>query len=154
MAPMLLESLLAYAHFLAILTLVVFVSSQAAVCRAEWLNAAVVRRLVTLDRIYQAAAVAVLLTGLARAVWGAKGVDWYWAQPLLHIKVTLFVVMGLMSIKPTKAFLLWQRQLDGEGTLPAEADIRATRRWIMIQAHIVVVIPLVAAMLARGVWAR
>ena len=39
------EALLAYAHFVAILSVVVFITSEAALCRAEWLNAAVVRRL-------------------------------------------------------------------------------------------------------------
>jgi hypothetical protein len=36
---MILESLLAYAHILAILTLVVFIASEAALCRPEWMNA-------------------------------------------------------------------------------------------------------------------
>ena len=50
------EALLAYAHILAFLTLVVFVSSEAALCRPEWLNATIVERLVTVDRIYGIAA--------------------------------------------------------------------------------------------------
>ena len=40
-----LEAGLAYAHLLAILSLVVFLSSEAALCRVEWMNEAVVRRL-------------------------------------------------------------------------------------------------------------
>lgn len=47
-----LEAGLAYAHLLAILSLVVFLSSEAALCRAEWMNEAVVRRLGRLDLIY------------------------------------------------------------------------------------------------------
>ena len=43
---MTLEAVLASLHLVAILTLVVFMSSQAALCRIEWLNAAVVERLV------------------------------------------------------------------------------------------------------------
>ena len=63
---MLLESLLAYAHFVAILSVVVFITSEAALCRVEWLNAAAVRRLARLDLIYLFAAIAVLVTGLVR----------------------------------------------------------------------------------------
>ena len=37
---------------LAILTMVVFISSEAALCRIEWMNAKVVERLVAVDRIY------------------------------------------------------------------------------------------------------
>lgn len=151
---MLTESLLAYAHFIAIFSLIVFVTSEAALCRSEWLNAAVVRRLARLDMIYMIAAIAVLLTGLARTYWGVKGMGWYWHQPLLHIKVTLFVLMGLLSIKPTRAFIRWRKQVDADGTLPSGADVRRVRRLIMVQAHIVVLIPLAATMLARGIWTR
>jgi putative membrane protein len=151
---MLLESLLAYAHFAAILMLVVFVTSEAALCRAEWLNAAVVRRLARVDLIYLFAAIAVLLTGLARTWLGVKGMGWYWHQPLLHIKLTLFVVIGLISIKPTLSFIRWRKQLDATGALPDAAEVQQVRRLIMIEAHLLVLIPLAATLLARGVWTR
>ncbi len=151
---MLLESVLAYAHFLAIFSVVVFLTSEAALCRVEWMNAAVVRRLARLDLIYLFAAIAVLLTGLARTYWGLKGMGWYWQQPLLHIKVTLFALIGLLSLKPTFSFLRWRRQLDADGTLPSADDIRSVRRLVMIEAHVLVLVPLAAALLARGVWTR
>lgn len=151
---MLTESLLAYAHFVAILTLVVFITSEAALCRPEWINAAVVRRLARVDIIYMGAAMAVLATGFARTYWGAKGFEWYWHQPLLHVKVTLFVIVGLISIAPTRVFIRWRKALDASGALPAEAEVRKVRKLIMVQAHIVMLIPLAAVLLARGVWAR
>jgi putative membrane protein len=151
---MLLESLLAYAHFVAILSLVVFITSKAALCRSEWLNAAVVRRLVRLDQIHLAAAMVVLATGIARTWWGIKGTDWYWLQPLLHLKLTLFVIMGLITIKPTVSFMRWQHRLDVSGALPSDDEVGGVRRLIMIQAHVLVLIPLAANLLARGVWTR
>jgi putative membrane protein len=151
---MLVESLLAYAHFVAILSLVVFITSEAALCRPEWMNAAVVQRLARVDMIYAASAVLVLLTGVARTVWGVKGVGWYWSQPLLHIKFTLFVVIGLLSIKPTLTFVRWKKALAAGGSLPAEAEVRSTRRLVMVQAHLMLLIPLAAVLLARGVWVR
>lgn len=147
---MTLEALLAYAHFLAILTLVVFISSEAALCRIEWMNAKIVERLAVVDRIYGIAAGAVLLTGLARTWWGIKGASWYWHQPLLHLKLGLFIAVGLMSIKPTIMFIRWRRQLRAGGALPSEPEIKTARRWVMIQAHIIAVIPLAAVFLARG----
>lgn len=149
-----LESWLAYAHFAAILSLVVFITSEAALCRPEWLNAAVVRRLGRLDLFYLGAAVAVLLTGLARTYWGMKGGAWYWLQPLLHAKLTLFAVIGLISLKPTFAFIRWRRQLEASGALPGEAEVRSVRRLIMVQAHLMLLLPLAGSWLARGVWTR
>jgi putative membrane protein len=148
---MTLEALLAGLHILAILSLVVFLSSQAALCRTEWMNAAVVRRLSRLDVIYGMTAVAVLLTGLARTWWGMKGLGWYWGQPLLHVKFGLFVVIGLISIKPTLTYRRWVKALDGGAGLPSDAEVRATRRLVMIQAHLLMLIPIAAVMLARGV---
>ena len=151
---MVLESLLAYIHFVAILTLVVFLGSEAALCRSEWLNAAVVRRLATIDRVYGIAAVVVLASGVARTYWGVKGAAWYWHQPLLHAKLGLFVVIGLMSIKPTRAFIRWRKALDATGALPAADEVKTVRRWVMIQSHLLILIPLAAVFLARGVMTR
>ncbi|MDA8522879.1 DUF2214 family protein [Acidovorax sp. NCPPB 4044] len=148
------EALLAYAHFLAILTMAVFLASEAALCRKEWMNAAVVERLARVDLIYGISALLVLGTGLARTFWGMKGGAWYGSQPLLHLKVTLFVVIGLMSIAPTLRFLRWRRALRATGALPGEAEIRSTRRIVMIEAHLLALIPLAATLLARGVWTR
>lgn len=147
---MTLEALLAYAHFLAILTLVVFISSEAALCRIEWMNAKIVERLAVVDRIYGIAAGAVLLTGLARTWWGIKGASWYWHQPLLHLKLGLFIAVGLMSIKPTIMFIRWRKQLRAGGALPSVPEVTTARRWVMIQAHVIAVIPLAAVFLARG----
>ncbi|MDO8276794.1 MAG: DUF2214 family protein [Burkholderiaceae bacterium] len=147
---MMLESLLAYAHLLAILTMVVFLSSEAALCRTQWLNAAVVERLGRVDLIYGIAAGAVLLTGLLRTWLGAKGADWYWTNPLLHLKLTLFVVVGLLSIKPTIMFVRWRRALRASGSLPTEGEVKLARRLVMVQAHLLALIPLAAVFLARG----
>jgi putative membrane protein len=147
---MTLEALLAYAHILAFLTLTVFLASEAALCRIEWLNEAVVRRLARVDLIYGLSAAAVLLTGLARIYWGAKGSGWYWSNPLLHAKLGLFVVIGLISIRPTLMFIRWRRTLDAGGGLPPPDAVRQARRLVMLQAHLLPLIPLAGVFLARG----
>lgn len=144
------EALLAYAHILAILTMVVFLASEAALCRAEWMNAAVVERLRKIDLIYGIAAVAVLVTGLLRVFLGAKGASWYATNPLFYVKLALFVAIGLLSIQPTLMFARWQRALKAGGALPGAAEIQKARRLVMVQAHILPFIPLAAVFLARG----
>ena len=144
------EAILAYLHLLAILTMVVFISSEAALCRVQWLNAAVVERLAKVDRVYGIAAIMVLLTGVARTVWGVKGTAWYWTNPLLHVKLTLFIVVGVISIFPTLTYFRWRKALRATGTLPSETDIQKTRKLVMVQAHLIALIPLVAVFLARG----
>ncbi|MDR3005431.1 MAG: DUF2214 family protein [Acidovorax sp.] len=147
---MTLEAVLAALHIVAILTLVVFLTSETALCRSEWMNAAVVQRLARLDLIYGIAAAVLLLTGVARLVWGAKGMGWYVGQPLFHLKVTLFVLVALMSIKPTLAFRRWAKALQADGSLPQEGEVRATRRWLMWQSHLIPVMAVIAVFWARG----
>jgi putative membrane protein len=147
---MALEALLAYAHILAILTMVVFLASEAALCRVEWMNAAVVQRLRRVDQIYNVAAGAVFLTGLLRVFLGAKGGEWYGSQPLLYLKLALFVSIGLLSIKPTRMFARWQRELAASGALPGADQVQKARKLVMLQAHILPFIPLAAVFMARG----
>ena len=144
------EAVLASAHLLAILTLVVFLTSQAALCRVEWMNAAVVRRLARLDMIYGLAALALLLTGIARMAWGVKGLTWYVSQPLFHLKMLLFFGAALLSLRPTFTIRRWLKTLNQQGTLPPAEAVRTTRQWIMVQAHIIPVVAVVAVFWARG----
>ena len=144
------EAILAYLHLLAILTMVVFISSEAALCRVQWLNAAVVERLAKVDLVYGIAAIMVLATGVARTVWGVKGTSWYWTNPLLHVKLGLFIIVGVLSIFPTLTYFRWRKTLRSTGKLPVEDDIKKTRKLVMVQAHLIALIPLVAVFLARG----
>lgn len=151
-ATMLIESLLAYAHILAFLGLTVFLSSQTALCRAEWLNAAAVQRLAVLGRWVLVFTWAVLLTGLARIHLGVKGTA-LWAQPLLHVKVSLFVLMALCIWRARRLMAGWPRALAASGALPDAAALRQARRWLMVGAHLMVLVPLAAVWLARGILA-
>ena len=151
---MVLESILAYLHISAILALVVFISSEAALCRPEWMNATVVERLVKVDRIYGISAAAVLVTGLLRIFLGVKGSGWYLHNWLLHLKIAAFVVVALISIAPTLRFLRWRKALRADGSLPAADEVRRARKLVMLQAHIIPFIPLAAVFLARGFGAK
>lgn len=148
------EALLAYAHLLAIFTLIVFLTSEAALCRPEWMSPAVVQRLSRVDAIYGAAAGFVLVTGLLRIYLGAKGSGWYWSNWLLHAKLGMFVVVGLISIVPTIRFRRWKNALAANGALPSPEEVRKVRKLVMVQAHIIPFIPLAAVFLARGFGGR
>ena len=75
---------------------------------------------------------------------------WYWGNWLLHVKITLFVIAALISIRPTLQFARWRRELRASGALPAPEEVRKARKLVMLQAHIIPIIPLAAVFLARG----
>ena len=147
---MTLEAVLAALHLVAILTFVVFLSSQAALCRIEWMNAAVVERLVRLDVIYAVAGVVMIGTGVARVLWGVKGASWYLSQPLFHLKITLVVAMVLWTLRPSFAFRRWRQQLRATGGLPGADEVAKVRRQVMIQSHVLPVVAVIAVFWARG----
>jgi len=149
---MMLDAALAYLHLAAILSWVVFVSSTAALARAEWLNAAVVNRLVVVDSIAFIAGIAVLASGLARWWLGSKGAAWYGQQPLLWAKLALFAVMAVAALRTRRDLREWQQALHSTGALPDAVAIAALRKRVMRSSHLVLVLPAAAVLLARGLW--
>jgi len=148
---MLQDALLAWIHYLAIFLLIVIMTAEAVLLRPG-LAPDTVRRLALYDRLYLASALAVLITGLLRLTLGVKGVAFYMSNPWFHAKITLFVIIGLCSIPPTLAFLRWRKQARQQpGYTPPDADIKRARRWVMLETHLFVLLPLFAALMARGI---
>lgn len=145
-----LESLLAFLHISAFIGWIVFATAQAVMCRSDCFNAAAVPRMVRLDNILWIATAAVLLSALARIYLGARGAAWYWSNPLLHLKLTLFLVAALLQIGPTRQYRRWLAAFRADGSLPSATALTGARRLVMIATHLVAVIPLPAVFLARG----
>ena len=65
-----------------------------------------IERIAKADAWFGATAGLVLVTGALRAAFGAKGWAFYAHNPAFHVKVTLFVIVGLVSIAPTLQFMI------------------------------------------------
>jgi putative membrane protein len=143
---------LAWFHYLGIMFL-------AAALVAEHLlftprpDRAVARKLVTVDLIYGASLLVVFVTGIARLFHGGKGVLFYMQNGAYHAKFSLFVLMAVLWLYPAFKFFSWRRQLKaGQAPLMADAEAKRVLMAIRIQLLILVLLPLLAAMMARGVW--
>lgn len=147
---MLLETVLAYLHLLALLAAVVFLSSLTALCRAAWLNPAALQRLLRLDTLYWICMAAVLASGLARMAWGMKGWAWYASRPMLHLKWAVLALMLALSWRASRQLRLWWRAHQAGAGLPNAQALDATRRQLMWAAHGFVLLPAAAVALARG----
>ena len=110
------------------------------------------KRLGRYDAVYGVAAVAVVVTGVLRVIYGAKGYAFYVHNPIFHIKIGLFILVGLMSIVPTINILRWKKQ--GKTLpdfVPTPSEIAKTRRWVMVESHLIIFIQLAAVLMARGI---
>ena len=111
------------------------------------------RSLVRMDLVYGIAATVLLVVGLVRVFHTEKGSAYYFASGSFLVKLTLFVIVGLLSIYSTREFLRWRKTL-GDGRVPQLDD--GTRRKMRLTIHVeltlIAVIILMAIMTARGLW--
>jgi putative membrane protein len=148
---MLLDAMLAALHYLAIILLVAFLAAEAVLCKPEYMSAATVRRLGVYDLLYFASAMVVLASGLARLVWGPWGAAYFANSIYFWAKVAAFALIALLSIAPTLAFMRWRRRLKFDASaLPAADEVARARRWVMWEAHVLILPPVFAAMMGRG----
>ena len=92
-----------------------------------------------------------LATGLARLFFGVKGAAFYTTNYFFWAKIATFVLIALMSLPPTFAFARWRKRLAQDvNALPTSDEIMRTRKWVMREAHALVLLPIFAALMARG----
>jgi putative membrane protein len=104
-----------------------------------------------IDAAFFASALAALATGLLRLFFYAKGVSFYTGNPTFWVKMALYVIIAVISIKPTRTFLRWKRSAAERGTAPAGVEIAAARRLIHIELGLLALMPLTAVLMARGI---
>src|SRR4051812_42448798 len=95
------DAVFAYLHFAAIFVLIWFLAKEWTLLKAG-VDKLDPRRLALADLGFGLAAGAVLATGVLRLVFGAKPWAFYAHNPVFHTKLTLFVVVGVISIWPTR----------------------------------------------------
>lgn len=147
---MALDAFLAYLHYTAIFVLFAFMTVEVILVRGA-LDLERVRLLGRYDIWYFGAAGAALATGFLRLGLGAKGASFYTDHWPLYVKIGLFVVVGLISVKPTLAFIHWRRMMEKDPAWRVpEAERRAIRRLLMLEVHLAALIPVFAVVMARG----
>ncbi|MEO6967621.1 MAG: DUF2214 family protein [Rhodanobacteraceae bacterium] len=147
---MLIDALLAYAHFLAIFFLAWFLGRQWLLLRGGAL-ALDPEMLTRTDTGYFIAAGAVLVTGVARMFSSGKPIVFYTHNSAFHALIGLFVLVGLISIVPTMSYQRWRRyRRDDAGFEIPTREWRWMRALVAIELAVLVLIPFAAVLMARG----
>jgi putative membrane protein len=147
---LLLDAVLAWLHFLLAFTLVAALCAQFVMLRPQ-INDGVARLLRRVDLFYGGSAGLLILVGVARVVFGAKGWEYYVTQPFFWAKMAAFGFIAILSIVPTRLYRRWVKCYDHEWTYtPPEAEVRRVRHYVMLEVRSVVFLLLFASLMARG----
>jgi len=107
---------------------------------------AAVIRVGRIDVMAGALAGLIVLIGFSRAIFAAKGWLYYAHNLFFHLKVGTFLVIGLLSIAPTMAYIRWRRA----GLPPEDLQVAWVRRWLWIELALFALLPAFAAAMTRG----
>ena len=103
--------------------------------------------------VYGIAAGALLVIGLLRVFFFEKGAEYYFHSYAFLTKLSLFVVVGLLSIIPTMEFLSWRGAVKaGQAPVMEAAKRKRVTAVVHVELAAIVVILLCAAIMARGGW--
>ena len=145
-------TLFAFLHHLCAFTLVPAVAIEFALIRGE-LTVSAARRLQVTDIVLGIAAGALLVVGLLRVFYFEKGASYYFHSHAFLAKLSLFIVVGLLSIIPTMEFLSWRGALKtGQVPVIAAKKLRLVTAIIHGELLVIAIILLCAAIMARGGW--
>lgn len=147
---MLINALFAFAHFAAAFGVVAtLVFEWLSFSRTPTLQQA--RRIALVDRWYGISAVLLLIAGFSRAYYFEKGWAYYQASPFFKVKLSLFLVIGLLSIIPTVRFIRWGNSLKA-GRAPDMTEAQYRRVAVCLRLQLVLLLPLIlcASLMAKG----
>jgi putative membrane protein len=148
---MLAQAIGAWLHFGAIFCAVACLAAELALYGPAP-DVVTARRLSRVDVGYGLSALAILLTGLARVFWLGKGAAFYADNPVFWAKMVLFAGVALLSLPPTVQYLRWRPALAaGQPPLIPVATWRRTRALLWSEAALFAGLPLLAALMARGI---
>ena len=148
---MALDVLLAALHHICVFGLFGILAAEMVLVRPG-ISAESVVRVVRIDLFYGILAGLALIAGGLRVIYGAKGAEFYTQNPVFWTKLGLFVLIGILSLPPTRNYIRWRNALrNNPNATPNPVSIQATRNWIHIELVLIFLLPLLAAMMARGI---
>src|ERR1700733_2181910 len=100
---------LAVAHHILIFELFGVLAAEFILVR-RGMDSTAVRRVATIDIWYGILAALIIAIGFTRAIFAAKGWDYYSHNLFFWAKLATFAVIGVLSAAPTITYLRWRRE--------------------------------------------
>ena len=104
------------------------------------------------DVIYGIAGLAILITGILRVKYFGQGGEFYLNNPIFWFKVSVFGIVGLLSLYPTTTYIFWAIPLS-KNELPIISDNVVKRFKFIISTELTcfAMMPFLATLMARGI---
>jgi putative membrane protein len=144
------DLILAIFHHLLVFALLAVLTYELAMVRVG-MAAKDIAKVSRVDAVYGILAALILVVGFLRVFYGAKGPAFYLENPIFWAKIIAFLVVGLLSIWPTLRLIAWRNRIQREPAfLPSPAEIKNVRLFMRLEGTVFILIPIFAAMMARG----
>lgn len=140
-----LDLALAVGHHLLIFALFGVLTAELILVR-RGMTPEAVARVGKIDLWYGILAGLIIAVGFSRAVFAAKGWTYYSHNALFWAKIATFLLIGLLSLPPTVAYIRWRRA----GETPTPPEIARLRRLLVAETALFLLLPVFAAAMARG----
>jgi len=140
------ELTLRYFHFISIFTIVSCLVAEHLLLEKE-MTPLQFKKVSRVDAVYGFAAVTLLTAGLTLWLGSfGKAAEFYSKNWIFHLKLTLFIVIGILSIYPTVFFIKAAKKTEAKITVPKSVF------WLIrIEIILVFIIPILAGLMAKGI---
>ena len=145
------SAFIAYIHYLGIILCFGALLYERIFLKVD-LNKKEVINMIIADVIYGIAGLAILVTGILRVKYFGQGGEFYLSNPIFWFKVSLYVIVGLLSLYPTTTYILLAIPLSKK-ELPIISDniVKRFKFIISIELAYFTIIPFFATLMARGI---
>ena len=134
-----------YLHLISVFVVFGCITGQYVLLKSE-MTYNELKKVAWIDAVYGVAALTTVVFGLLLWFVVGKPATFYNSNPLIYVKVGLFFIVGLLSLRPTIFFFKARKQpKDHLFNIPSNL-----RRCILIELIIMLIIPIFATMMAVG----
>lgn len=149
-AAMATDLVLAIFHHLLVFSIAAIIAAELVLVRPG-LKGETLGLLGRVDAAYGLLAMLVIIVGFGRVFWGLKTWDYYIFYWVFWAKMAAFIATGLLSIPPTIRIARWRKAAGAGDQIVPGAEIASVRSWLKAEAAVFLLIPIFAAMMARGI---
>ena len=145
------SAIIAYIHYLGIILCFGALMFERIILKVN-LNKNEIISIIIADVIYGIAGLALLITGILRVKYYGQGGEFYTSNPIFWVKVSLYILIGLISLYPTTTYIFWAIPLS-KNKLPIISENLVKRFKLIITTEVVgfAVIPFFATLMSRGI---